>query len=512
MKLERSKNATRNIIYGIFLKIYQIIFPFVLRTVIMYELGAKYLGLNSLFTSVLHVLNLAELGIGSAMVFSMYRPIVEDNADKIKAYMRLYKIYYRIIGCVILVCGLFLTPFIPKLISGAIPENINIYILYLLNLLATVLSYWLFSYRKSIFQAHQRNDIVSKVTLVTDTIKYVVQILVLILFHNYYYFVITILFTQALNNIATAILSQKIYPQYSPEGKLEPEEVKNLNRRIRDLFTSRLGGTVVTSVDTIVISAFLGLEILAKYQNYYYIMNAVIGFMTIIHSSIVAGVGNSLFVKSQEQNKKEFHTFTYLIAWLSSICISCFLVLYQPFMKIWMGSEMQLSYGMVILFCIYFWTLEIVKMISVYKDAAGIWHRDRYRPLVASIVNLCLNLLLVRSIGLYGIVLSTIISVVMISIPWIVKNVFTYIFQDTTSHYFQILCNYSIGILLIGSICYFIASLIPDKNVLTLLIKGLFSSFFSCILFILIYKHSKYFYEAKSLLLKMLKIKKHEAK
>lgn len=223
MKIEKTKNASRNIIFGISLKIYQILLPFIMRTVMMYTIGVEYLGLNSLFTSVLQVLNLAEFGVGSAMVFSMYKPIAEDDSVTICALMKLYKIYYSIIGGIILICGLGLTPFIPRLISGEIPSDMNVYILYLLNLFATVMTYWLFAYRNSILQAHQRNDVVSKVTLGTETVKYFLQIIALILFHNYYYFVIVLLFTQILNNLFTAVAAKKIFPQYNPEGNLPKE-------------------------------------------------------------------------------------------------------------------------------------------------------------------------------------------------------------------------------------------------------------------------------------------------
>jgi len=168
-----------------FLKIYQLLVPFVMRTAMIYFLGVQYLGLNSLFSSVLQVLNLAELGVGSAMVYSMYKPIADDDTDTICALMRLYKIYYRIIGLVVCVAGLILLPFIPYLIKGEVPPDINVYILYVLNLGATVLSYWLFAYKNSILQAHQRTDMISKVMLVTETVKYILQFVILAIFHNY---------------------------------------------------------------------------------------------------------------------------------------------------------------------------------------------------------------------------------------------------------------------------------------------------------------------------------------
>ena len=214
MKIERTKNATRNIIFGIILKIYQILVPFLMRTAMIYFMGVQYLGLNSLFSSILQVLNLAELGVGSAMVYSMYKPIAEDDETTICSLMQLYKTYYRVIGLVIAIVGVVLTPFVPNLIKGSIPDELNIYVLYLLNLAATVFSYWLFAYKNSILQAHQRTDIVSKVTLITNTIQYGIQILVLLLLKDYYVYVFVALLTQILTNITTAIVSNKLYPNY----------------------------------------------------------------------------------------------------------------------------------------------------------------------------------------------------------------------------------------------------------------------------------------------------------
>ena len=314
MKLERTKNATRNIIFGMILKIYQIIMPFVMRTVMIYFMGVEYLGLNSLFTSILQVLNLAELGVGSAMVFSMYKPITEDDTTTICALMKLYKIYYRIIGLVIAIAGIILTPFIPNLIKSDLPSDINVYILYLLNLAATVLSYWLFAYKNSILQAYQRTDVVSKVTLVKSTFQYIFQILTIVILKNYYAFVIVMLLTQALTNILTAAVADKMYPQYKPEGELPKENIKQINQRIRDLFTSKIGAIVVNSADTIVISAFLGLKVLAVYQNYYLFLTAVIGVISIVFQSCTAGIGNSLIVETKEKNFNDLQIFTFLIA------------------------------------------------------------------------------------------------------------------------------------------------------------------------------------------------------
>ncbi|MEM5597620.1 hypothetical protein AAHB53_17360 [Niallia circulans] len=330
MKIERTKNATRNIIFGGILKIYQIIVPFLMRTAMIYWMGIEYLGLNSLFTSILQVLNLVELGIGSAMVFSMYKPIAEDDEKTISALLRLYQIYYRVIGCIIAVVGLIILPFIPSLISGEVPGGLNVYILYLLNLGATVLSYWLFAYKNSLLNAHQRNDVISKVQLFTNTFQYGLQLLVLFILQNYYWYLIVALFTQAMTNILTAVVATKMYPNYRAKGRLEKTVISQINKRIRDLFTSKVGAVILNSVDTIVISAFLGLTMLAVYQNYYYILSSLIALVTIVFNSCTAGIGNSLIKETKEKNVEDLKKFTLIIVWISdSVQFACYVCISQ---------------------------------------------------------------------------------------------------------------------------------------------------------------------------------------
>ncbi|MCM1270583.1 MAG: oligosaccharide flippase family protein [Ruminococcus flavefaciens] len=505
MSTSRTKNASRNIFFGIVLKTYQIVLPFILRTIIVHELGTEYLGLNSLFTSVLQVLNLAELGVSSAMVFSMYKPVTENDATKICALLNLYKLYYRLIGLFILVVGLILTPFIPKLISGDIPNDMNVHVLYLINLTSTVFSYWLFAYKNSIFLAHQRTDISSKATIVTDTIKYGLQISFIYLTHNYYYYVLVLLAVQLLNNILIAILSNKLYPDYKPIGTLNSSEVMGIKQRIKDLFTSKLGGTIINSADTIVISSFLGLTTLAIYQNYYYILSAVMGFVSIIFNSITAGVGNSMILKSREENYHDFKVFTFLVCSVCGFCISCFVSLFQPFMTLWMGEDKLLPFLIVVLLVVYFWFYELIMAISVYKDAAGIWHSDRFRPLISGVVNLALNLVLVNFIHLYGIVLSSVLAMLFISLPWIIKNVFSEVFHFDIKEYCIMLLKYSAIVGVVTTICYYTSSFIHLESFLGFVVKLLFIIIStSGLLFLFLFKDKNY-QAAYNLVLRMLR-------
>lgn len=428
-RIERTKNATRNIVFGFILKLYQVFVPFLMRTAMIYFMGIQYLGLSSLFTSILQVLNLAELGVGSAMVFSMYKPIAEDDKATICALMRLYKLYYRTIGLVIAACGCILLPFIPHLIKGDVPEGINIYVLYVLNLAATVFSYWLFAYKNSVLAAHQRTDINSKVNLITSTIQFVLQFIVLWLLRNYYIYVMIALFVQILTNIVTAIVANRFYPEFKPVGKLSKEEIKSINKRIKDLFTAKIGEVIVNSADTIVISAFLGLTVLAIYQNYYYILTSIIGFVTIIFSACTAGIGNSLIVETRQKNFNDLKKFTFIITWIAGFCSCCFLNLFQPFMRIWVGEGLMLKYTAVVCFVVYYFIYEVNQLLNLYKDAGGIWHEDRFRPLATALANLGMNVVLVQFWGIYGVLLSTVLSMLFVGMPWLFHNLFTTLFE-----------------------------------------------------------------------------------
>lgn len=490
----RTKNAVRNLFFGVITRIYNLIMPFVIRTVMIYMLGMEYVGLNSLFVSILQVLNLAELGVGSAMTFSMYKPIVEKDSVTICALMRLYKIYYRVIGLIILVAGLCLVPALPLLIKKDLPSDINLYVLYIMNLLTTVLTYWLFAYKNCLLTAHQRNDISDKIGYVVNTVKYLGQILVLVIFKDYYLFMIVALIMSAGTNIATALVVDKLFPEYHAAGKLPKEQSQVINKRIKDLFTSKIGAVVYDSADTIVISAFLGLTALAKYQNYFFVITTVGGFISLITDSSRPGISNSIITESEEKNYKDLNKFTFIISWITAFCICCLACIYQPFMTLWVTEENLLPYGMVIIFCIYFIIRMLNNLLNVYKDASGMWHEDRWRPLVCSLVNLVINLILVQFWGLYGILISTIASMIFVGIPWIIHNLFSVVFHVNAKQYIFKMLEYIALALISCAICILLTWFIPlQSNIVKIIVNFIICAIVPNVLFFLVYRKSKEF-------------------
>ena len=511
MKIERTKNAVRNIAFGGIQKIYMLAVPFLMRTLMIYYMGVQYLGLSSLFSSILQVLNLAELGVGNAMVYSMYKPIAEDDEETICALMKLYRTYYRIIGGIIAVVGIILLPFIPNLISqdslNSLPYEINVYILYVLNLATTVLTYWLFAYKNSILNAYQRNDIISKISIVTTTIQYGTQIAAICFLHDYYIYLIAALATQIMNNIVTAVIASKMFPNYKPEGDLEKTEVKKINRRIADLFTAKIGGVVTYSADTIVVSAFLGLTVLAIYQNYYYILTAVTGILSVITAACTAGIGNSFIVESKEKNYGDLRKFTFIIMWICGFCCCCFLNLYQPFMKIWVGEDLMFEFPAVVLFCVYFLSFELNAFLSVFKDAAGKWHEDRFRPLITALANLTLNIILVQICGIYGVIASTFISQLIISIPWLNRNLFFTVYEKKyCKSYLLQLVRYAIVIFIACAVSYCVCrSVFIQNDWGTLIVRFVICLLTPNLLFFVFYFNKAEFKQSIELVKRILK-------
>lgn len=505
MKINRTKNATKNFLFSALLRIYRSIVPFVMRSVFIYTIGIEFLGLNSLFVSVLQVLNLAELGVGSAMVYSMYKPIAEDDDNTICALMRLYKIFYRVIGIVVLIVGISILPILPRLIKGSVPEGISIYVLYCMHLGCTVLTYWLFAYKNSLLTAYQRSEVASKVSLGVDTLKYLFQLFALFVLKDYYFYVLTILVMQVVENITVATCVSKMYPNYRAKGKLEKERVQQISRRIRDLFTAKIGMVVINAADTIVISAFLGLTVLAIYQNYYYIITSITGMMSTIYASCRAGIGNSLIVESEEKNYNDLSAFTLMIGWIATVGATCLLSLMQPFMIMWMGNDRLLDMGCVICFCLYFFVYEINQLLNTYKDAAGIWRKDRFRPLITALTNLSINLLLVNHMGIYGVLLSTVISMVVVGMPWLLRNLFTELFHRNLKEYVAGLIKHICVATVSCVIAFTICSVIPDKGIITFVIKALICITVSNGILFCVWRKKKEFLKLTGIVKRMLK-------
>ena len=500
MQESRAKNAKRNILFGVLNRIAMILFPFAIRTVMLYILGSEYLGLDSLFSSILSFLSLAELGVGSALVYSMYKPIAENDPDLICALLNLYRRLYRYIGTIIFGIGVVLIPFLPKLVKGDCPSDINLYILYLVYLVNTALTYWMYGYKISLLSAHQRSDVESKVVLLLQSGMYLLQIAALFLFRNYYWYILWLPVFTILNNLVIARITDRMYPDYRCRGEISKEKQNDIKKKVLALFGTKANSVVLHAMDNIVISAFLGLTMVGMYGNYYYIMTAIVGMIAIVYNSMTAGIGNSLETETTEKNYFDFRVLTFANFWLVSFCTVSLLCLYQPFMKIWVQEKNMLDMLVVVLLVVYFYVYQIRKVVLTYKDAGGIWWEDRYRPYISMAVNLVGNFIMVQIIGIYGVILSTIISM-LVSIPIENYTVFKYIFHKSSKHFYYINFIYVVIAAALCGLTYWICTFAPS-GILGLIVRGVICLVVPNGIIVLLFHRTKEFNHARKLLLR----------
>lgn len=506
MEDTRIQNSVRNIFWGAINRIVSIFVPFIVRTLFIKFLGEEYLGLNSLYSSVLQVLSLVDLGFANAIVASMYKPIAENNKKDICALLNLYKKIYRIMGIGILIIGIGVTPFIGKFINGVPPEEINIYYLWLLYLANTVVSYLFFAYKVSLLNAHQRNDLTEKIGVACRAVTSILQIIVVVVLKSIYLYVILTIVCSIAYNIFCAYECNRRYPQYQCKGQLNSVAKKKIRQNIGALAIQRIGNTVSLSLDSIIISTFLGLTTVAIYGNYYYIISAVSIFIILIHGSITASIGNSIVLESVEKNYSDFKKFVFLNTWIIGWCCTCFLCLFQDFMKIWMGDDLLFSMSIILTLVLRFFFERIRNVVLTYKDAAGLWWIDKWRPLVGCIVNLILNVILVQKIGVAGVAISTVASYVLVEIPWEVHALFKNYFKRSEFEYYKNILLYIVCVFIACAITYILCELIPLTGILAIIVKLIICTVVHNGIYIFLNRRSTNYQKSKELLIKMIHV------
>ena len=435
MKLDFARNTKRNMVAFAVSNGIRLLFPFLNRTLFLWLLGPEYLGLNGLVGSILGVLMLSELGFGTAVVCSMYKPVADDDRELICAYLGFYRSVYRRVGLAIFAVGLCLLPFLRVLVKGSVPPDVDLHVLYLIHLVNTSVSYFMFAYRGSVLGAHHRNDVITNIRTAVSIAQYITVFLILLITRNYYHYVIaTVVFTVA-QNILLVKASRRLFPDIEPRGNLSEEQRRRVMSDVKSIFMHKVGGVISYSTDNIVVSAFLGLVAVAAYGNYYYVVTSVSGITSIVYSSMLGGFGNKIHTETKEENFALLMKTSRLSQMTVLWCAAMMTALYQPFISIWTKGDPALVRHMLtsILMVLYFYVNQSRQMLITFKSAAGIWRQDRWKPIVAGVVNLVLNisfvLFLPEEYKLDGVILSTIIGYVFIQIPWETHVVFTNFFN-----------------------------------------------------------------------------------
>lgn len=486
MKLDLVKNTKRNILAGSINQVFQVLFPFLNRTLFLWLLGPEYLGLNGLFASVLGVLRLAELGFGSAVGCSMYKLVARDDREQICACLRLFRSLYHGVGIVIFAIGLCLLPFIRQIIHGDVPDGINIYVLYLIHLTNTAAGYFFFAYRGCILSVHHRGDVITNINTSISIVQYITVALILIFTRSYYFYVIATVAFTVISNLLILFATKRLFPDIEPHG--EPKRV--LRHRIlsdaRSVFLHKIGGVVLSSSDNIVISSFLGLAAIAVYGNYNFICLTVVGFAGIMAKSIRAGIGNRIHTDTRENNFLLFMKLHRLSMIGAVWSMAMMIALYQPFMQVWTKGDPALMRHLLtpLLMACYFFVLQARQMLLIFKEAADIWHQDRWKPLVSACLNLGLNILFVvffpEGYKLDGVILSTILALTFVDAPWETSVMFTHFFNAAQArNYLGVQAKLVLIAVVLSAAAWCGAEAVPFEGLTGLIMKGLVAAVIS---------------------------------
>lgn len=483
----RAKNATKGVIWGILNKIEGLLMPFASRTVLIYILGIEYIGLNSLFSSVLQVLNFSELGLGSAIVYLLYKPIAENDEIKIRNILAFCKKCYRWIGSIILIVGLLLTPFIKNLINGDVPNGINIYILYLINLVNSAMGYYLFSYKQSLLIAAQRTDLYSLCGIISDVSLNLLQIIILLISKDFYFYSVVKILATIINSVLCQIITKRLYPTYFAEGDISKKQKNDVKFKVGGMVFQKISNVILISADTIIISIFMNLKILGSYNSYYYVVNGLVLLIGAIDTALLPMIGNYIVSESLEKNKKFFFKMDYLSSFIICWFTVYYFILCQNFMKLWIGEKNMFSIIQVVLFSVYFFFYRIKDTVNLYIDGSGLWWKVKFIAFATAMFNLITNIILIQFIGINGVILSTIVAFLFIDIPYNAKILFTEFFRDKSmlkKYLFRKFKN-MIQVFLIIVITSFFSKIINYNGIIGFLIKAIYTgviSFISCVI------------------------------
>lgn len=365
----RTKNSIINLITAIIGQLFGVIISFVSRIFFIKYLGAEYLGIDGLFTNILTILSLAELGVGSAMTFSLYKPIAEENKEKIKSLMNLYKISYRIIGIIVIILGACMLPFYRNLMDE-VPNINNLNIIFMLFVLNTAISYF-YAYKKSLIICNQKKFITTIVKYTTYFLMNLMQIVILAVTHNYILFLICQIAFILIENICNSIIANKMYPYLREKNieKLDVEEKKKIKNNVFAMLFHKIGSVVVNSTDSIIISKYIGLVAVGIYSNYYMITNALVIITNQIFDAIVASIGNLGTTNDTKKINGVFDRIFFLNYWVFGMLASAMAVVMNDFITIWVGEEFVFDIYTTYIIIISFYLRGMRKSCITFRDA-----------------------------------------------------------------------------------------------------------------------------------------------
>lgn len=473
----RTEKSLKNMSTGILYRVLTTLTAFVVRTVFIKCLSNDYLSVNGLYSSILSMLSLAELGFSTAMVYSMYKPLAEKNYNKLAQIMRLYKRVYSVIGTVVFVIGLCLVPFLDVLIKNQ-PDISGLKFYYVLFLLNSSMSYWFFAYRNSILQADQKSHIISSYSSVFNLIKSFLQIIVLLLLHNFTVYLLTEMFCTVMQNVFIAIKVKKEYPIFDSnfKEKLPKNEKQSIFKDVKALMLQKISFKILNTSDSLIISAFVGVAWVGFLSNYIMIQDAVVAILSQITGAVTASMGNYFIEKSKEDGHKLFKNIEFMNYWLYAFSSVAFIVLFNPFMKLWLGGvsgEYVLSQTIVTALVLRFFVEGYMNMMSSFRSTLGLFTQGQYLPLVVAFLNIVLSIALSFPFGVAGVIFATPLSRCCINVWYMPLVIHRDGFNKPVKPFYKETVKKLLLLILVTIITYGLSKLILLKLKLTIFSFGL---------------------------------------
>lgn len=416
MAENRTKNVKKNIIWGNIGNVVLMALSFISRTIFVYSLGAGLLGVNGLFTNILGVLSFSELGIGTAMNYSLYKPIANNEKETVKSLMRFYKKAYRIVAFIVALAGVLLLPFLDYLVNTDIPiKEIKIY--YLVYLFNSVSSYFV-TYKTAYIYAIQKNYIVTNINTIGQSVIYISQSIALLFHCNFLVYLLIQALVCLIQKIITVVYINFKFPLLTEKAALPvPEKTKNeLWKNVKALIVHKIGDVSVHQTDNIIISAFISTTIAGLISNYTTLVNVISGFTNIIFNSFTASFGNLVVKETKEKQREIFDIYNFIGFWIYGFSTVAFITLTQSFITLWLGNGMTVDNLTMVLYYIAFYLSGMSFTVYNFKIAAGIFNEDKWLAFIQAVVNLVVSIAAVKIIGLPGVYIGTITQRIIVNI------------------------------------------------------------------------------------------------
>lgn len=501
----RKVYAIRNTILALVSQVLITLILFVNRKAFAVILGKAYLGVNGLFSDILGMLAVAELGIGTAIVFALYEPIAKNDTKRVGALINFYKKAYWTIGIFMAIVGIAIIPFLPHIVSDVVTIE-HYRIIYLIILANSIVTYF-FSYKITIITVVQKSYIQNICTTAANFVQTIGQLFVLILTKNYIFYLLIQFICTLVMNIVLSNISNRMYPEYFKKEnmiKLDRGEQSSLIKNVKALFLHKIGTFLVKGTDNIIITMFLGLISGGIYSNYNMIFSNISRYFGLCYNAITATVGNYNATEEKSKTEQMFYNINFL-SFAGSILVTVVLLCAtESFISLWLGDDYLDGFGVTVMLALTFYLSQVRASIYVVKNAQGIFYEDRFKPIVESIVNLVVSVIFVKNFGVVGVLIGTFVSGFFVGLFVEIYVVYKYGFKSSAKPYIiknllYLLC----GCISAGISC-FICSFIDINNIFTLFLKCIIASAVTLVAIIAMFNKSAEFKFFMDILMNML--------